>query len=272
MTEYFAHVENKAGLNRLPNNPCQLLDFQLLVLPAGQTYQAQSGDREFLAVILGGKATFVVQGQRFERVGQRPNVFSGKPYSVYLPCGSDFSIQAEGPVDIALCSAPSATATAPYVIEPSRVNTGVWGAAGFSRNYHEILTGTQQPDLAAQRLIVGETYTPGGHWSTYPPHKHEKDEGGEAFHEEMYFFRVSSPEGFGILRHYDRESFEENYTVRNNTILMAPRGYHTYVGAPGYTSYYLWMLAGNHRVQGVAVDPDLAWVNKAVPMLKDLGY
>lgn len=272
MSEYFAKVDSKPGLNALPHNPCSLLNFELLVLPAGETYQAETGGREVLAVILGGKATFEAAGKRFEKVGGRPNVFMGKPHSVYLPCGASYSIRAEGAVEIGLCSAPSEMQSEPYVIAPERVNTGVWGAANFSRNYHEILTVTQQPDMSARRLIVGETYTPSGHWSTYPPHKHEEDKGGEAFHEEMYFFRVNTPEGFGILHHYDREDFEENYTVRNNTILMAPRGYHTYVGAPGYTSYYLWMLAGDHRNQGVTIDPDLAWVNKTVPMLKALGH
>ena len=272
MSEYFAPVTSKTGLNSLPHNPCKLLDFQLLVLPAGETFQSATGDREVLAVILGGKATFEVGGKRFEKVGKRPNVFSGKPHSVYMPCGASYTIRAEGALEVGLCSAPSDLPAEPYVINPEQVNTGVWGAANFSRNFHEILTVTQQPDLPARRLIVGETFTPSGHWSTYPPHKHEVDQGGEAFHEEMYFFRINTPEGFGLLHHYDRETFEENYTVRNNTILMAPRGYHTYVGAPGYTGYYLWILAGNHRNQGVTVDPDLAWVNKTVPMLKSLGH
>jgi 5-deoxy-glucuronate isomerase len=272
MSEYFAKVESKAGLNTLPHNPCKLLDFQLLVLPAGQSHSGQTGDREIAAVILGGKATFEIGGKRFEKVGGRPNVFSGKPHTVYLPCGFNYTITAEGPVEIALCSAPSDLQAEPYVIEPDRVNTGVWGAANFSRNYFEILTATQQSDLPARRLIVGETFTPSGNWSTYPPHKHEEDKGGEAFHEEMYYFRINTPEGFGLLHHYDRESFEENYTIRNSTILMAPRGYHTYVGAPGYTSYYLWFLSGEHRNQAVSQDPDVGWVFKAVPMLKSLGH
>ena len=272
MSEYFAKVESKPGVNTLPHNPCKLLDFQLLVLPAGQSYQGQTGDREVVAVILGGKATFDVAGKRFEKVGGRPNVFSGKPHTVYLPCGASYTITAEGPVEIGLCSAPSQLKAEPYVIGPERVNTGVWGAANFSRNYYEILTATQQADLPARRLIVGETFTPSGNWSTYPPHKHEEEKGAEAFHEEMYFFKVNTPEGFGILHHYDRADFEENYTVRNNTILMAPRGFHTYACAPGYTSYYLWFLAGEHRNQGVSVDPDLAWVGKTIPMLKALGH
>ncbi|MGL4611506.1 MAG: 5-deoxy-glucuronate isomerase, partial [Trueperaceae bacterium] len=44
-------------------------------------------------------------------------------------------------------------------------------------------------------------------------------------------------------------------------------GYHTYVGAPGAQSYYLWFLAGDGRKQGVSFDPKLAWVQKTVGML-----
>jgi 5-deoxy-glucuronate isomerase len=51
---------------------------------------------------------------------------------------------------------------------------------------------------------------------------------------------------------------------------MAPHGYHTTCSAPGYTNYFLWMLAGEHRTQAVAFDPDLAWVQKAVPLLSAL--
>ena len=112
----------------------------------------------------------------FEQIGGRPNVFSGKPHSVYIPCQTGFSIQAVSKVEIGLTSAPSDMISAPYVITPEKVTAGTWGAANFSRNFHQILTLAGQPDLPARRLIVGETFTPSGNWSTYPPHKHEKDD------------------------------------------------------------------------------------------------
>jgi 5-deoxy-glucuronate isomerase len=223
-------------------------------------------------VILGGKATFRIGDIGFENVGGRPNVFSGKPHSVYLPAGSSYRIMGTTAVQIGLASAPSDLKTGPYVISPDKVTTGVWGAANFSRNFHQILTASSQPELPARRLIVGETYTPSGNWSTYPAHKHEVDMlPAEAFHEEMYFFKVAPADGFGIVRHYG-EGFEENHTVHDNTILMIPHGYHTYVGAPGYSSYYLWFLAGEHRVQAVTEDPKLAWVSRMVPVLRTLGH
>jgi 5-deoxy-glucuronate isomerase len=271
--EYFASLKSEPGLNALPYNPCQLLDFGLLALSAGDEFSAQTEDREVLAVILGGKATFTAAGKRFEKVGGRPNVFGGKPHSVYLPAGIGYTIAAEGSVQVALTSAPSDLKTEPYVIPPQQVANGVWGAANFTRYFHQILTGAAQPDLPARRLIVGETFTPSGNWSTYPPHRHEVDDlPREAFHEEMYYFKVAPTDGFGICRYYNGQGVEENFTVRDNTILMAPIGYHTVVSAPGYMTYYLWFLAGEHRIQATEDDPDVGWVSRTIPMLKELGH
>lgn len=273
MQPYFAEVTTKPGLNSLPFNPCHLLDFNLLLLGADGRHEADTGGREVLAVVLGGQVTIAAAGRQFERVGGRPNVFAGKPASAYLPAGVGYTISAYGPAEVALVSAPAAMRIDPYIITPAQVAGGVWGAANFRRHYHQILTPASQPDLPAQRLIVGETYTPSGNWSTYPPHKHEADDlPGEAFHEEMYFFKVNPADGFGLARFYDDKGLDVNYTVRDNTILMIPHGYHTVVSAPGYTTYYLWFLAGEHRLQAVAEDAALRWVTRTVPMLRELGH
>ena len=150
--------------------------------------------------------------------------------------------------------------------------SGRWGAANFSRTYHQILTEISQPDLPARRLIVGETYTPSGNWSTYPPHRHKVDDlPAEARHEEMYYFRVNPPEGFGISRVYTDEGYEENVAVRDHAMQMLPEGYHTIVSAPGYTTYFLWFLAGAQRTQGALEDADLKWVGQRVAALRELG-
>ncbi|KAB8140035.1 5-deoxy-glucuronate isomerase [Chloroflexia bacterium SDU3-3] len=271
--KYHARLTADPGLTTLPYNPCSLLDFGVLRLAPGQRHAGEAGDREYLAVILGGKATFTVNGQRFEKIGARPNVFAGKPHSVYIPAGASYAIEAEGAVEIAMPSAPSDLATDPYVIAPAQVANGVWGAANFSRPYHQILTLASQPELPARRLIVGETFTPPGNWSTFPPHKHQEDNLPlEAFHEEMYYFKVNPADGYGICHYYNEEGEEENFTIRDNSIHMMPRGYHTVVSAPGYTTYYLWFLAGNQRVQGAVEEASTSWVSRTVPMLKQLGH
>ncbi|BEL06992.1 5-deoxy-glucuronate isomerase [Actinoplanes sichuanensis] len=270
--KYHCYIPAASGLNTLPFNPCELLDFQLLTLAPGETWTGSSGDREILAVILGGTANFTVGGSKFASVGGRADVFSGKPHSVYIPRDADISIEAVSAVEIALPSAPSDLVTDPYVIEPSQVADGRWGGANFGRNYHQILTEIAQPSLPARRLIVGETYTPSGNWSTYPPHRHKTDNlPAEAAHEEMYYFRVAPEGGFGICRLYTDEGYEENFTVRDHGMHMMPEGYHTVVSAPGYTTYYLWFLAGTQRTQGAHEDTTLKWVGQTVPTLRNLG-
>jgi len=271
--KYHSLLTTNDGLNTPSTNPCKLLEFGFLKLAAGEGYSAESGEREVLAVLLGGKASFDVGGKRFEKVGGRPNVYGGKPHSVYIPAKSKYTITADTAVEIALPSAPSDLEVEPYVIEPSKVTNGIWGAANFKRYFHQILTSASQPELPARRLIVGETFTPSGNWSTYPPHKHQVDDlPREAYHEEMYFFKVNPNDGFGICHYYNEDGDEENFTVRDNSIHMMPKGYHTVVSAPGYTTYYLWFLAGNQRVQATVDDPQVGWVTKTIGMLKELGH
>jgi 5-deoxy-glucuronate isomerase len=271
---YFEAIGSAPGFNSVQSNPCKLLDFGLVKLNANQEYSGQSGANELMAVVLGGKCSVAVGETIFENIGKRPNVFVGKPYAVYIPPNSTFRIWGLSNVEVALCYAkakPNLVTAPPFLVKPEAVESGIWGAANFSRTFHSVLVETEQP---VHRLIVGETFTPSGNWSTYPPHKHEQElPGQEVFMEEFYYFKSSAPEGFGLLKHYtDDHSIDNVYVVRDNTLFKASHGYHTYVEAPGYTGYYLWFLAGEHRNQNPAVDPALAWVGKTVPMLKQLGH
>jgi 5-deoxy-glucuronate isomerase len=269
---YFSSVPSLSGLNKLPVNPCKLLDFQMLNLVDGEMYEGESGSRELLAVILAGKATFTVGDELFERVGGRPDVFSGKPHSVYIPCQTGFTVTGSGTVEIALASAPSDLLSAPYVIPPEKVTEGTNGAANFSYSWRLLLTQEGQPDLPARRLIVGESFIPSGNWGFFPPHKHEIDDlPRQAYLEELNFFKINPPDGFGLTHDYNKE-IDSAYVVRDNTILLMPEGYHTLVTAPGYTTYLLWAMAGNQRFQASVEDPTLSWVSRTVPMLQTAGH
>jgi 5-deoxy-glucuronate isomerase len=69
------------------------------------------------------------------------------------------------------------------------------------------------PGFPCQRLVVVEVYTPGGNWSSYPPHKHDVHKDGpdgqllEADLDEIYYYKIDRPEGYAIQRVYtDPES------------------------------------------------------------------
>ena len=272
---YFDRVGTQTGLNPLGENPCNLLSFAKLVLEPGSTYEGNTGDSEALLVVLSGQADIAACGVEHENVGGRPNVFSGKPHAVYMPpdCAYRVTVPADGRrFEAALPMARAEDGSAPFLIQPDQVRTGKWGISNFSRTFHQILVQGQHPGRRVHRLIVGETFTPSGNWSTYPPHRHEHDNPPhEVFMEEMYYFRVTPNDGWGLAKYYtDDESIDEVYTVKDDTILMMPKGYHTVVSAPGYTTYYLWFLAGNTRTQATVDDPNVGWVGRAIPMIRNI--
>ena len=113
-------------------------------------------------------------------------------------------------------------------------------------------------------------FTPGGNWSSYPPHKHDtEDPPREAQLEELYFYRFARPQGFALQRVYTADrTLDEVVLARDLDVVLVPRGYHM-VGAPaGYDCYYLNVMAGPNRAWHFTVDPDHAWLmnwDPAVP-------
>lgn len=271
---YFERVKQEEGLNMITENPCKLLDFGKLILRKGNTFEGNSEGREILLVMLSGICSVDVGGKIFKDVGGRPSVFAGKPYSVYIPPHTAFTVSAdgEGPIEAALTFAKAEEKKEPFIIKPEEVASGKWGISNFSRTFYKILVKDVQTDKSVNRLIVGETLTPSGNWATYPPHRHENDNlPEETFMEEMYYYKVSPNGGWGLTKIYtDDKSIDEAYTVEDETIAKMPRGYHTVVSAPGYTTYYLWFLAGNTRIQAVVTDPKVGWVERVIPIIENI--
>ena len=186
------------------------------------------------------------------------------PDAAYLPPGTSFRIEgaAEG-AQIGLCFAPARGSVEPRVLPASGATSEVRGSGSAERIVNAILMG----DREAESLLVCEVQTPPGHWSSYPPHKHDRDAmHAESRLEETYWFRVDPPQGFGIQRVYtDDRALDETLSVRDGETVLVPRGYHTVAAPPGYAVYYLNVMAGPTRVWAVADDPDHAWTRAAVP-------
>jgi 5-deoxy-glucuronate isomerase len=123
----------------------------------------------------------------------------------------------------------------------------------------------------ADKLNACELITPGGNWSSYPPHKHDEASECEVVNEEIYYFRVAgrdgvtpSREGFGLHRTYTSDGeLDEDVAVRDGDVFLIPRGYHgPCVAAPGYPMYYLNVLAGPAEERSMAFcdDPAHSWI------------
>jgi 5-deoxy-glucuronate isomerase len=160
-------------------------------------------------------------------------------------------------VEVALCWAPARRGAAPCVLPGSEVEPETRGHSALERTIHPILMG----DREAESLLVCEVLTPAGHWSSYPPHKHDRhDPPTETALEETYYHRLSPARGFGLQRVYsDDRTLDEAIAFSDRDCVLVPRGYHTVSAPPGYEVYYLNVMAGPVRLWAVQDDPDHAW-------------
>src|SRR5439155_24992358 len=132
----------------------------------------------------------------------------------------------------------------PRLIRPDDVGEEVRGAGTNTRYVRNVLPAS----AAAERLLVVEVLTPGGHWSSYPPHKHDSDHGGETQLEETYYHRLARPGGFAFQRVYtDDRTLDETMTVEDRDVVLVPRGYHPVSAAHGFDLYYLNVMAAPVR-------------------------
>lgn len=232
--------------------------FAVRQLASGDVWKSRTGGLETCLVLLEGLASVAWSpGQkRAATLGPRRDVFSGYPHAVYLPPGTRFEVRARRRVEIAVCQSPTEQQHPARVIRPEDCGLEIRGGGNATRQIVDILP----PASAADRLLVCEVYTPGGNWSSFPPHKHDvHDPPTEADLEETYYYRFRAPEAFGVQRLYTADGRTDlTLTVRHGDLVLVRDGYHPFVAAYGYDAYYLNTLAGSFRSMAAPDDPRYA--------------
>jgi 5-deoxy-glucuronate isomerase len=232
--------------------------FEVHRLEPGQTVGGETGAREVCLVLVSGRAAIEGAGQRWPEVGKRMSPFAGRPFAVYVPAGESWSATAETELELAVCSAPGGGSFATRLITPDEVAYTKRGTGTNVRHVFDIL-----PETApAHSLLVVEVITPAGHWSSYPPHKHDTDAlPGESLLEETYYHRLDPPQGFAFQRVYtDDRALDETVTVHDRDVVLVPRGYHPVGAAHGYDLYYLNVMAGPKRIWRFSTEPAHRWL------------
>jgi 5-deoxy-glucuronate isomerase len=232
--------------------------FEVLRLTSGASVERPTAARELCVVMLGGRADVVCGGQRWTDIGSRESVFGGRPDAVYLPPGDPVTVTAKANCEVALCWARARRGAEPTLIKASDVRPFTRGSGRTERTIHNIL----MEDRSAESLLVTEVLTPAGHWSSYPPHKHDRDAPPEeTLLEETYYHRIRPAHGFGLQRVYteDRE-LDESVAFGDGDVVLVPRGYHTVSAPPGYELYYLNVMAGPRREWRIQNDPEHEWL------------
>jgi len=252
----------------------EYISFQVRRLAQNKSYSFETGENELVIVNLSGRYTVHSNRGQWSGIGSRKNVFAGAAHALYLPRRSTFTITAEQSGEYAVAWVPTDQDHEPWLIEPEDVAVSVRGGDNVSRQINDLLP----PNSDVHRLVLVEVYTPGGNWSSYPPHKHdvhlEAENGNllEADLEEVYFYKIYKPEGYAYQWVYTdntsplhKAGFPIDALVRaeDNCAVLVPEGYHPVASAPGYMTYYLNVLAGSAQTLANQDDPRYAWVKNS---------
>jgi 5-deoxy-glucuronate isomerase len=234
---------------------------RVLELGPGGSRSFASGGDELLVFPLEGACVVECESSRFELAG-REGVFAAVSDFAYVPRDAEVRVSSSGGGRFIL---PSSLATArldPAYGPAGEVRVELRGAGRASRQVNNVCTPDSFP---ADKMIVVEVLTPGGNWSSYPPHKHDQQREGEVQLEEIYYFEIAGDDGLGYQRVYgsgpDRQ-IDVLAEVRGGDVVLVPYGYHgPSMAAPGYDMYYLNVMAGpGERVWRFCDDPTHAWI------------
>jgi 5-deoxy-glucuronate isomerase len=204
-------------------------------------------------VLLRGQCRVLYAGGE-ATLGPRLDVFSAYPHAIYLPARTRFTVIADRATELADARAPARKRFPARVIRPQDCGFEVRGGGNATRQIIDIVP----PAFQSDRLMLCEVLTPGGNWSSYPPHKHDVDRPpGEVRLEEIYYYRFAHPDAYGFQRLYGRKE-DRTLTVRHGDVVTVRHGYHPFVTAYGYNAYYLNVLAGTRRSMAASDDPRYA--------------
>lgn len=251
----------------------EYISFQARRLDAGEEWSFDTEENEFAFVNLSGRYSINSSRGSWAGIGGRPHVFAGGGHALYLPRRTSLTVTAEEAGEFAVTWVPTSEDHEPWLIRPEDVAVSVRGGDNVSRQINDLLP----PGSPVHRIVLVEVYTPSGNWSSYPPHKHDvhiEDDAGsliEADLEEVYFYQIDRPEGFAYQRVYTDENspmhaagnpIDALVRVGHNEAVLVPEGYHPVVSMPGYTTYYLNVLAGSAQSLANQEDPNYGWVKE----------
>lgn len=229
---------------------------------------------ESLVLPLAGSVHVVGAGTGALLTG-RPGVWSGPSDAFYAP-PTRLSLTAPPDAEcrVAVATARATGELAPRYVSADEVRVELRGAGSCSRQVNNYTLGT---DVAAEHLLACEVITPGGNWSSYPPHKHDVHSATERELEEIYYFEVATapqtcgaPGGqaaSGVAYHRVYGTAERPLDilaeVSTGDVVLVPYGYHgPSMATPGYDLYYLNVMAGpaSDRTWLSVDDPAHHWV------------
>src|SRR5687768_1588797 len=143
--EVLAHVEpESAGWEHLA--------FEARRLPAGGQWSWNTGPYELGLIVLGGTCAIASNRGEWPKLGARRDVFDGLPHALYLPRGSELTVTALSPCEIAYGWCAAARDFPARLIAPADVAVEIRGGDNVSRQINSVIP----PGFACDRLVMVE--------------------------------------------------------------------------------------------------------------------
>ncbi len=234
-------------------------------LAAGDSTTFASDGTEFIVLPLAGSCSVRVGPEVYELAG-RESVFAATTDFVYVGLGGEATVTSAAGGRFAFPFARARQVLPTRYQSAAAVPVELRGAGNCSRQVNNFCT---PASFDADRMIAVEVLTPGGNWSSYPPHKHDEEHEYETQLEEIYYYEVAdgpAGAGMGYQRVYSTDPhrpIDVMEEVRSGDVVLVPHGWHgPSIAPPGYDLYYLNVMAGpgEERAWRFCDDPAHGWV------------
>ncbi|MEU3841085.1 5-deoxy-glucuronate isomerase [Streptomyces sp. NPDC028635] len=248
---------------------------RVLQLPAGGSHTFDTGDSEWIVLPLSGSCAVAVADDfghhTFELAG-RTDVFSAVSDFAYAPRDARTTVTSERGGRFALTGARCDRRLPARHSPASSVPVELRGTGNCSRQVNNFAAAGV---FDCDKLIAVEVLTPGGNWSSFPPHKHDEHRPGEeSVLEEIYYFEFAAhgaTPGLGYQRVSPSgrgRGTDVLAEVRDGDVVLIPDGWHgPSMAVPGHHMYYLNVMAGpgTERSWLICDHPDHAWIRDTWP-------
>ncbi len=265
------NFKNLNGVERVidqANSKIKWMGFDRILLKKGESVEYDAPGREAALVLQCGtfEAVVTYKGKEYDKMeGTRGNTFDDMPYTIYLPPTATVKITAVEDLEFRIFTVKCEEGNEPYLSTPADVVEGEPGneAMRMKRKYRHIFgaPGNNRDDIT-KLLIIGESVSCMGGWVGYPAHKHDFKNHEESPLDEIFSFKLRTPEKGGYLIQHsyglpeDGEPWDELLVVDNDEVALGlSDGYHTSMAAPECFEYLLWGLGGEEKIYKVKFDP-----------------
>jgi 5-deoxy-glucuronate isomerase len=223
------------------------LYFRSYTYRTGLHIHGESAGEEMVMVLLSGSVTMEVGGQRWVMDG-RKTVFDGRPYTIYLPPGCEYSMTVHSDADCAYSRASAEGRLKPRMIPPEALKVETVDSENGSRQVTHILDPGD-----AEKLMCVETHFRGGAWADYPAHRHLSTDGAQV--NAVQYYRFQPDNGWALQRLYTANGeMDEAVVVHNGDAVIIRDCFHPVVACPGVQAYFLNFLATPNPIWNMQID------------------